>query len=164
MTLLSACTLSFNSFYSQLALQTYFHHPLAFPPPDPPHPIFTRLREPGASIFDHELALPNHSSPQYERSFYKNTYSMVRSLPTHNYFFLNHAIHQQFTDPMSYQALFYFVIIKPPIAFILFLLYVILVPIAFAFVLPAPAFLRAARKMGIWQANVAVEGLYYSIR
>ena len=31
-------------------------------------------------------------------------------------------------------------------------------------ILPAPAALRAVRRLGIWQANVAVEGLYLAVR
>lgn len=30
-------------------------------------------------------------------------------------------------------------------------------------VLPAPAVLRAVRRIGIWQANIAVEGLYVPV-
>lgn len=41
---------------------------------------------------------------------------------------------------------------------------VILVPISFVLVLPAPAMLRVTRRLGIWQANVAVEGLYFAVR
>lgn len=35
---------------------------------------------------------------------------------------------------------------------------------ALVLVLPAPAALRAVRKLGVWQANIAVEGLYFAVR
>ena len=75
-----------------------------------------------------------------ETSFYKNTYAM-------------------FTDPTSYHALFYFLVIKPPITllFTVFMLGVIL-PLLMGIV-TAPAALRLCRRMGVWQAAVAVEGL-----
>jgi len=31
-------------------------------------------------------------------------------------------------------------------------------------ILPAPAALRVIRKIGIWQANVAIDGLYLAVR
>ena len=69
----------------------------------------------------------------------------------------------QFTDSTSYQALFYFLVIKPSITLIFSISLIILFPISFLLVLPAPAFLRATRKLGIWQANVAIEGLYLAV-
>ncbi len=66
----------------------------------------------------------------------------------------------QFTDPTSYQALFYFLVIKPGITILLSLLVIVVVPIALLLVVPAPAMLRLVRRLGIWQANVAVDGLY----
>ncbi|OBZ70573.1 hypothetical protein A0H81_09278 [Grifola frondosa] len=60
-----------------------------------------------------------------------------------------------FTDPTSYQALFYFLVIKPGITLLLSLALVALVPVATVLVLPAPAVLRLARRLGVWQANVA---------
>ena len=80
-----------------------------------------------------------------ESSFYKNAYAM-------------------FTDPTSYQALFYFLVIKPGITVLMFLFFLVVVPIATVLVIPLPAVLRLARRMGIWQANVAVEGLYFAAR
>jgi len=69
-----------------------------------------------------------------------------------------------FTDPTSYQALFYFIVVKPSITILLsFFLLVFVVP-AMILVLPAPAALRAVRKLGAWQANVAIEGLYLAVR
>ena len=70
----------------------------------------------------------------------------------------------QFTDPTSYQALFYFLVIKPGITIVVSLLLIILVPISFVTVLPAPAVLRLVRRLGIWQANIAVEGLCLAVR
>lgn len=70
----------------------------------------------------------------------------------------------QFTDPTSYQAVFYFLVIKPGITLVLFLLLVVIVPISFVTVLPAPAVLRLVRRLGIWQANIAVEGLCLAVR
>jgi len=80
-----------------------------------------------------------------EKSFYKNTYAM-------------------FTDPTSYQALFYFLVIKPAITLLISIGIVAFGLPLFLLVLPAPAVLRAVKKVGIWQANVAVEGLYYAVR
>ncbi|KIM75745.1 hypothetical protein PILCRDRAFT_78548, partial [Piloderma croceum F 1598] len=123
----------------ELALQSTFHSPLAYAAPYPPRPIFTRLRAPTASEIEAGL-----DSTTYETSFYKNAYSM-------------------FTDSTSYQALFYFLVIKPSITLIFSISLIILFPISFLLVLPAPAFLRAMRKLGIWQANVAIEGLYLAV-
>ena len=69
----------------------------------------------------------------------------------------------QFTDSTSYQALFYFLVIKPSITLILTISLLVLFPLSFVLILPAPAFLRAMRKLGIWQANVAIEGLYLAV-
>ena len=68
------------------------------------------------------------------------------------------------TDWASYQALFYFLIIKPGITLVIWLLLVVLVPVAFVLVLPAPAVLRLARRLGIWQANIAIEGLCFRLQ
>lgn len=80
----------------------------------------------------------------YETSFYKNTYAM-------------------FADPTTYQALFYFLVIKPSITLGVTILLVMVVPVSYILVLPAPLMLRVVRNLGIWQANVAVEGLYYAV-
>ncbi|KAG1715628.1 hypothetical protein ID866_1552 [Astraeus odoratus] len=68
-----------------------------------------------------------------------------------------------FTDPTTYQALFYFLVIKPGITIGMTVLLVVLVPASYVLVLPAPLVLRLVRRLGIWQANVAVEGLYYAV-
>lgn len=69
----------------------------------------------------------------------------------------------QFVDPTTYQALFYFLVIKPSITLGVTLLLVVVVPVSYVLVLPAPLMLRVVRNLGIWQANVAVEGLYYAV-
>lgn len=46
---------------------------------------------------------------------------------------------------------------------LLFLLLVVLTPLSFVLIVPAPAALRLARRLGIWQANIAVEGLGLTI-
>ncbi|KAF7980336.1 hypothetical protein HWV62_38761 [Athelia sp. TMB] len=124
----------------ELALQTRFHRPPpSCPLPHPPRPIFTRLAAPTSS--DAEAG----TLSAYEGSFYKNTYAM-------------------FTDPTSYQALFYFLVIKPPIVILLSLVLLVLAPVCIVLVVPAPAFLRAVRKIGGWQAGVAIEGLWCAVR
>ncbi|KAN0142146.1 hypothetical protein V8E53_000608 [Lactarius tabidus] len=119
----------------EIALQSTFHGPLAYSLHDYEFPIFTRLRMPTPEEVEAGLGI------RHERSFYRNSFSM-------------------FTDPTSYQALFYFLVIKPGITILLSLLVVIVVPISLVLVVPAPAMLRLVRRLGIWQANVAVEGLY----
>ncbi|KAI0743666.1 hypothetical protein C8Q80DRAFT_1355507 [Daedaleopsis nitida] len=126
----------------ELALQTTFHGPLSYPHPHPPRPIFTRMRPPTPAQL--EAGVPASVLVQ-EASFYRNAYAM-------------------FTDPTSYQALFYFLVIKPGITVLMFLFFLVLTPVAAATVVPLPAVLRLARRVGIWQANVAVEGLYYAAR
>lgn len=54
--------------------------------------------------------------------------------------------------------------IKPGITIVLSLLLIVLVPLSIVFVWPAPAVLRLARRLGIWQANIAVEGLCLAVR
>ncbi|PFH53678.1 hypothetical protein AMATHDRAFT_54096 [Amanita thiersii Skay4041] len=127
----------------ELALQYRFHSPLAYPPPYPPRPIFTRTRLAMASEI--ELGIASPGSLVKESSFYKNTYAM-------------------FTDPTSYQALFYFIVIKPGITVLLSLFLLVFVLPAMLLIIPAPAALCAVRRLGAWQANIAVEGLYYSVR
>ena len=126
----------------ELALQTTFHGPLAYPLPSPPLPIFIRMRPPTPAQM--EAGIPASATVQ-ETSFYRNAYAM-------------------FTDPTSYQALFYFLVIKPGITVLMFLFFVVLFPLSAALVLPLPAVLRLARRVGIWQANAAVEGLYFAAR
>ncbi|KIY53619.1 hypothetical protein FISHEDRAFT_32936 [Fistulina hepatica ATCC 64428] len=126
----------------ELFLQWYFHRPLAYPPPYPPRPIFSRLRE--ASVTEIEAGTPPGTLVP-ERSFYKNTYSM-------------------FTDPTSYQALFYFIVVKPAITLTLTLALLVIGLPALLFPLTNPAALRAIRHLATWQANVAIEGLYLAVR
>ncbi|KAH9839072.1 uncharacterized protein C8Q71DRAFT_747565 [Rhodofomes roseus] len=123
----------------EIALQMTFHGPLAHSRPTPPLPIFVRTRPPTVAELEQGLG------PVPEKSFYRNAYAM-------------------FTDATSYQALFYFLVIKPGITVLIFLLLIVLVPLSFVLVLPAPATLRLARRLGIWQANIAVEGLCLAMR
>ncbi|KAF9526886.1 hypothetical protein CPB83DRAFT_857152 [Crepidotus variabilis] len=131
----------------ELYLQTRFHAPLAHPPPHPPLPIFARYREPTNEELENGTVAGQlrRGGQIREKSFYKNTYAM-------------------FTDSRSYQALFYFLVIKPAITLLISIGLVVFGIPLFVLVLPAPAVLRATRKIGIWQANVAVEGLYYAVR
>lgn len=62
--------LNFQLDFSQLALQSTFHGPLAYPLPYPPRPIFQRVRPPRSSEVESGLTY-------HEFSFYKNTYAMV---------------------------------------------------------------------------------------
>ncbi|KAA1474082.1 hypothetical protein DENSPDRAFT_840620 [Dentipellis sp. KUC8613] len=119
----------------EVLLQSKFHGPLAYDLVYPLPPIFSRIR-PSTSV-----EIEAGVGTRYERSFYRNSYSM-------------------FTDSTSYHALFYFLVIKPSITILLSLLLIVLVPLSVVLVLPAPAMLRLVRRLGIWQANVAVEGLY----
>jgi len=119
----------------EVALQSTFHGPLAYSLEGHVYPIFTRLRIPTPEEVEAGLG------SRHERSFYRNSFSM-------------------FTDPTSYQALFYLLVIKPGITILLSLLLIVVVPVSFALIVPAPAMLRLVRRLGIWQANVAVEGLY----
>ena len=70
----------------------------------------------------------------------------------------------QFTDSTSYRALFYFLVVKPSITIVLTVGLVVFGIPALVLVLPAPAMLRAVRRLGVWQADVAVEGLYLGVR
>ncbi|KAJ3983759.1 hypothetical protein F5890DRAFT_145074 [Lentinula detonsa] len=151
---------------AELLIQTRFHSPLHYPlsvlhaaassptttttTSSSPithliatYPIFTRSRHPSASELESGQAVVGEEVT--EMSFYKNTYSM-------------------FTDPTSFQALFYFLVIKPAITllFITFFL-TICVPLL-VLVIPAPVVLRVCRRIGRWQAVVAVEGLVIGVR
>jgi len=119
----------------EVALQRTFHGPLAYPLDGHVYPIFTRLRMPTPEEVEAGFGA------RRERSFYRNSFSM-------------------FTDPTSYQALFYFLVIKPGITILLSLLVIVIVPVSLSLVIPVPAMLRFVRRLGTWQANVAVEGLY----
>jgi len=64
-----------------------------------------------------------------------------------------------FSDPASYQPLFYFIVIKGAMTLIMTPLVLAAVPVSLVLVLPAPFVLRAVRKVGLWQADLAMEGL-----
>ncbi|KAJ1304783.1 hypothetical protein OPQ81_005919 [Rhizoctonia solani] len=126
---------------AELHLQSKFHRPLRVAPPDPPRPIFYRLRPPE----DIERALVEPGTevdvdPTIETSFLKNSYSM-------------------FTDPSSFQPIFYFLVIKASITLVVTPLVLALAPVCLILVLPAPAMLRVVRRVGAWQANLAIEAL-----
>ncbi|CAE7120089.1 unnamed protein product [Rhizoctonia solani] len=126
---------------AELHLQSKFHRPLRAAPPDPPRPIFYRPRpledveralvEPGAEV---------DVDPTIETSFLKNSYSM-------------------FMDPSSFQPIFYFLVIKASITLVVTPLVLALAPVCIILVLPAPAMLRVVRRVGAWQANLAIEAL-----
>ncbi|KAL5507041.1 hypothetical protein ACEPAH_6497 [Sanghuangporus vaninii] len=121
---------------AEIALQTYFHGPLLIHDTSAPYPIFSRANS-TPSMLEAGQGTP-HSQP----SFLRNTYIM-------------------FTDQTSYQALFYFLVIKPSITLFLTLGLIVLVPASFILIVPAPAVLRAVRRIGVWQANIALEGLLH---
>ncbi|KAF8678482.1 hypothetical protein RHS04_05247 [Rhizoctonia solani] len=126
---------------AELHLQSKFHRPLRVAPADPPRPIFYRSRPPE----DIERALTEPGTevdvdPTTETSFLKNSYSM-------------------FTDPSSFQPLFYFLVIKASITLVVTPLVLALAPVCIILVLPAPAMLRIVRRIGAWQANLAIEAL-----
>jgi hypothetical protein len=137
-------------------LQTTFHGPLGYILVLPLPPIFTRMR----TATDDEAAESGSRQMRKERSFYRNTYSMASHLPVSLLVSADVCVCVQFTDPTSYHALFYFLVIKPSITLLLSLFLALVVPVCLALVLPAPAMLRLVRRLGIWQANIAVEGLY----
>ncbi|PBK95267.1 hypothetical protein ARMGADRAFT_1163883 [Armillaria gallica] len=120
----------------ELYLQTKFHFPQTSLRRKPV--IFTRQRSPSREDLE-SIPLTTNILLD-ETSFYKNTYAM-------------------FTDPTSYHSLFYFLVIKPPITLLFSLFIVIFVLPSLILVIPAPASLRIVRRMGMWQAAVALEGL-----
>ena len=63
----------------ELALQSRFHGPLAHALPYPPRPIFTRYRPLTPAEIESGHAIAARSILVAERSFYKNTYAMVRA-------------------------------------------------------------------------------------
>ncbi|KEP54574.1 putative transmembrane protein [Rhizoctonia solani 123E] len=126
---------------AELHLQSKFHRPLRVAPPDPPRPIFYRSRPPE----DIERVLVESGTevdvdPTIETSFLKNSYSM-------------------FMDPSSFQPIFYFLVIKASITLVVTPLVLALAPVCIILVLPAPAMLRVVRRVGAWQANLAIEAL-----
>jgi len=114
-------------------LQMRFHGPLSHEPPN--HPYFWRT-------ITYRQSHPENGETTVvsENSFIRSSYAM-------------------FTDPVSYQNLFYFLVVKPASTLLIFLGLVMLIPPSFVLVVPFPAVLRAVRKIGILQANVALESL-----
>ncbi|KAK8870124.1 hypothetical protein IAR55_000694 [Kwoniella newhampshirensis] len=134
-------------------MQLYHHEPVSPTVPLPTyHPIFYRLvprSAPNTPIFT-----PNsiHTPPQnlesassstdfiWEKRFMKCSYAM-------------------FLDHYSYSALSYFLLIKPLITLFSTIVVIALLPIGAATIFGFPVYLRAARRWGRWQAEVAVENL-----
>ncbi|ESK89395.1 hypothetical protein Moror_16196 [Moniliophthora roreri MCA 2997] len=133
----------------ELYLQRTFHGTSSFYPfsdaasSNNPLPIFTRMRPPSAAEIESGYAAYGDLVP--EESFYRNSYFM-------------------FTDPTTYQALFYFLVIKSVITLVLSLLIlVVFIPMIVLGLITAgvtvPPAMRAIRRLGRWQAGVAVDGL-----
>ncbi|KAG8970456.1 hypothetical protein FRB90_010665, partial [Tulasnella sp. 427] len=78
--------------------------------------------------------------PEYQRTFLQTTYAM-------------------FLDPASYQPIFYFIVLKGATALFMTPLIVALFPVSVVLVLPAPLALRLLRRIGLWQADLAIEAL-----
>ncbi|KAG8747787.1 hypothetical protein FRC10_011232 [Ceratobasidium sp. 414] len=145
---------------AELHLQSTFHRPLRVAPADPPRPIFHRPRP--AEDIERALTEPGADvdvDPTIETSFLKNSYSMVNTpllLTRHPADFLAPA---QFTDPSSFQPIFYFLVVKASITLVVTPLVLALAPVCLVLVVPAPAMLRIVRRVGAWQANLAIEAL-----
>ncbi|KAF7318456.1 hypothetical protein HMN09_00354800 [Mycena chlorophos] len=117
----------------ELAIQSRFYSipaPHTYSPP----PIFIRIR---ADLDGHTQDTPE---PAPTPSFYRSTYAT-------------------FTAPSTHSALLYFILVKPSLTLVISLLLLVLGVPGIVLVLPAPAVLRAVRRVGMWQAGVAVEGL-----
>ncbi|KIY67341.1 hypothetical protein CYLTODRAFT_422601 [Cylindrobasidium torrendii FP15055 ss-10] len=124
----------------ELYLQITFHFPHAVLRRRPV--MFTRRRS-SSSTPDETAPLlmrEEHHLVQDEQSFYKNSYAM-------------------FTDPSSYLFLFYFIVIKPPVVLGTLLLTLVLILPLIVTGVGAPVGLRLARRLGMWQARIAVDGL-----
>jgi len=66
----------------------------------------------------------------------------------------------QFVDwEGSYIPIFHFLVVKSAITLVLTVLTIVVVPPAIILVLPAPYILRLFRRIGKWQADIAIEGL-----
>ncbi|KAG9082770.1 hypothetical protein FRC06_004864 [Ceratobasidium sp. 370] len=132
--------------------ESTFHRPLRVAPADPPRPIFYRPRP--AEDIERALTEPGADvdvDPTIETSFLKNSYSM--RWPE---FRLTLA---QFMDPSSFQPIFYFLVVKASITLVVTPLVWALAPVCLVLVVPAPAMLRIVRRVGAWQANLAIEAL-----
>jgi len=101
-----------------------------FPRP-PRRPTFHQF----ATVVDTE------SGRSIEPSFLQNTYAM-------------------FLDwEGSYLPIFHFLVIKATIALVLTPFLLAVVPLLIILILPAPHALRLVRNIGLWQAQIALEGL-----
>jgi len=59
----------------------------------------------------------------------------------------------------SYIPIFHFLVVKAAITLVLTILAIVVIPPGIIFVIPAPYILRLFRRVGRWQAHVALEGL-----
>ncbi|KIO32249.1 hypothetical protein M407DRAFT_112031 [Tulasnella calospora MUT 4182] len=82
--------------------------------------------------------------PEYQRSFLQTTYAM-------------------FLDPASYQPIFYFIVLKGATTLFMTPLIVALFPVSVILVAPAPLALRLLRRIGLWQADLAMEALEWVV-
>lgn len=82
--------------------------------------------------------------PEYQRTFLQTTYAM-------------------FLDPASYQPIFYFIVLKGATTLFLTPLIIALFPVSVVLVAPAPLALRLLRRIGLWQADLAMEALEWVV-
>jgi hypothetical protein len=59
----------------------------------------------------------------------------------------------------SYLPIFHFLVIKASIALVLTPFLLVVLPPAIILICPAPLVLRLVRNIGLWQAQIALEGL-----
>lgn len=93
-------------------------------------PIFQRIRR--VRPFGHV---------EYETSFYTNSLAM-------------------FQDAYSYRSLMYFLLFRPPIALLLLIVSVTVVPLSILLIIPLPVLLRLTTAFGYWQAQYARDVLH----
>ncbi|WWD15583.1 hypothetical protein CI109_100005 [Kwoniella shandongensis] len=134
-------------------MQMYHHQPLSPTDPLPTyHPIFHRIvprSSPNTPISTpNSIHFPSSNLESaslstefiWEKRFMKCSYAM-------------------FLDHYSYSALSYFLLIKPLITLFSTIAVIALLPVGVATVFGFPVYLRAARRWGRWQAEVAMENL-----
>ncbi|KAG9044992.1 hypothetical protein FS837_007218 [Tulasnella sp. UAMH 9824] len=104
-------------------------------------PVSALQLEVGSATEDGEHDL---HPPQYQRTFLQTTYAM-------------------FLDPASYQPIFYFIVLKGATTLFMTPLIVALFPVSVVLVAPAPLALRLLRRIGLWQADLAMEALEWVV-
>ncbi|KAG8985679.1 hypothetical protein FRB94_001938 [Tulasnella sp. JGI-2019a] len=129
----------------ELKLQDKFHlHQSGESSPTVPYrhqALRLQLQSPLILASQLEAGQPNlEAPPAYDPSFLQTTYAM-------------------FLDPVSYQPLFYFIVIKGATTLLLTPIVLAVVPVSLVLIFPAPLVLRAVRRVGRWQADLAMEGL-----